>query len=300
MLLTATLSYFFVTVLLLLAQVQTSLVKCPSSKQSVELALQKAKIPGVAVMVLNATNILYEQGFGLTLPPINAEKRPVDPRESIFALGSISKTFIAVAAMQLVESKRLDLDLDVNRYLPFPLRVVHPLYPNHTITMRQVLSHTTSIGPNSQQELNYFSPNDDFTRANLTDDVFSFVQNKSNWLPNPPGTVAMYSNAGAALAALVVEKIAHQSFENYLHKYILQPLGIDRKQASYRLSDFQARNSDLIEHHIFNVSFLLTMRSLFTRLHFTQVCLATDRFILRTSMGVNSSLWSAWQMFCQF
>jgi CubicO group peptidase (beta-lactamase class C family) len=87
--------------------------------------------------------------------------------------------------------------------------------------------------------------------------------------------VALYSNAGAGLAALVVEYIARQPFEDYLHKHILQPLGINRKQASYRLSDFRERKSDLIEHYVFNSSWLPTLRSLFPRLHFTQVSLTT-------------------------
>ena len=291
MVLTATLSYFCPTVLLLLVQVQTGLLECPPSKTAIERALQKANIPGIAVVVVNATNILYEQGFGFTLPSVAAEKRSVDPRNSIFMLASISKTFIAVAAMQLVEAKRLDLDLDVNVYLPSPLRVVHPLYPKSTITMRHVLSHTTSIGSNDDQEIYYFSPNDDFTQANLADDVFSFIQNKSSWLPNPPGTVARYSNIGAGLAAVVVEKITGQSFENYLHKHILQPLGIDRKQASYRLSDFQARKSDLIEHHIFNTSLIPEMQAQFPRLKFTQVRLTTSHWVFRSTMDKNSSLW---------
>ena len=216
-------SYCTFSVLLIFAQVQSGRLECPPSKLSIERALLDDNIPGVAVVVVNTTHILYEQGFGFNLPPFAADRRPVSARKSIFAIGSIAKTFIAVAAMQLVESKDLDLDIDVNRYLPFPLRVAHPLYPNYTITMRHVLSHTASIGPNLQQELSYFSPNDDFTQANFTEDVFSYVRNNSNWLPNPPGTVALYSNAGAALGALIVEYIARQSFEDYLHEHILEP-----------------------------------------------------------------------------
>ena len=65
---------------------------------------------------------------------------------SIFVLASISKTFIAVAAMQMVELNLLNLDEDINKYLSGSTKIVHPYYPNVTITTRHLLTHRAAIG----------------------------------------------------------------------------------------------------------------------------------------------------------
>src|ERR1700733_8133173 len=97
--------------------------KCPS-RSFIEQSLLDAHIPGAAVVVVNATDILYQEAFGhQSLSPV----KMMDVNKSIFVLASISKTFIAVVVMQLVESNRLDLDTDINQYLSSPnQRISHP------------------------------------------------------------------------------------------------------------------------------------------------------------------------------
>lgn len=259
--------FIFVT----LCQGNNDLSKCPPSKTSIENSLQEANIPGLVAMVVNSTDNLYEQAFGYNSPPISNERRPIDSTKTIFALASISKTFIALAAMQLVESNHLDLDKDINQYLSLPTKIIHPLYPNVFITMRHLLSHTSAIEPNFDDEIKHYVPNDDFTKTNLSDIILSYVNNQQNWLPKPPGAVVHYSNIGASLAALVIEQITEIPFEDYVREKILQPLGIQKKDAGYRLSDFQNRIQDLIEHYIFNSSWLEEAQNLLPQLNITQV-----------------------------
>lgn len=257
--------------LLVFAHASQKVAQCPPSKSVVERSLLDARIPGMAAVVVNTNGVVYEQGFGSTSPPIFADLHPVDPVQSVFVLASISKTFIAVAVMQLVELHLLDLDTDINAYLPSGIRVIHPLYPNHTITLRHILSHTASIGPNFREEMKHYVPGDDFTKTNLSEIILPYLSEKGNWLPDPPGTVVNYSNVGAGFAAVIVERIAHTSFETYLHEKILQRLCIDRTEASYRLSDFQERQNDLIEHFIFNTSWLGQAQDWLPQLNFTIV-----------------------------
>ena len=116
--------------------------------------------------------------------------------------------------------------------------MIHPSYPGHTLTMRHLLTHTASIGSNTREELKDYVPGDGFTRTKLSDFILPYLSDPANWLSNPPGNVTYYSNIGAGLAALIVERIAKISFERYVQEQILERLGIGRKQASYRLSDF--------------------------------------------------------------
>ncbi|CAF3773524.1 unnamed protein product [Rotaria sp. Silwood1] len=156
---------FALVFLFVLVHVRTNILECSPSKTEVERSLIDAYIAGVAAVVVNATYILYEQGFGSMKPPIFCENLPVDPIKSIFLLVSISKTFIPVSAMQPVEQYLLDLDANLNHYLAPGMRVHHPLYPNHTITMRHILSPTSGIGSNFAEDLTHFSSNDDFTKT---------------------------------------------------------------------------------------------------------------------------------------
>jgi len=260
--------FFYLTALL---QEKKDVFQCLPSRTSIENSLQDANIPGLAAIVVNSTNILYEQAFGYNSPPIFNELQPIDPKKTIFVLASISKTFIAVAVMQSVELHRLDLDKDINQYLSPHMNVIHPFYPNISITMRHILSHTSGIGPNFDEEIKHYVPNDDFTKTNLSDIILSYINNKSNWLPNPPGTIFHYSNIGASLAALIVEQISQIPFEKYVRENILQPLGINKNDAGYRLSDFENRKKDLIEHFLFNSSWLEQAQTWLPQLNITQV-----------------------------
>ncbi len=244
--------------------------QCPPSRTSIERSINEAYIPGLVAIVVDSTKILYEQAVGYHSPLILTERQPIDSSNSIFVLASISKTFIAVAAMQVVESGLLELDANINQYLSPNMKVVHPLYPDIPITMRHLLSHRAGIGPNFAEELTHYMTGDGFTRTNLTDVIWQYLKNESNWLPVPPSNVTYYSNVGACLAALVVERITNVSFERYVHQNILKPLGIDKK-ASYRLSDFEDRKNDLVDHYIFNVSWLKNYQNMVPQLNVIQV-----------------------------
>ncbi|CAF2994312.1 unnamed protein product [Rotaria sp. Silwood2] len=167
--------------------------ECPPSRSSIELALEEAHISGLVAIVVNSDSILYDQAFGYQSPTMTNPHLPMSFSNSMFAIASISKTLIAYAAMQLVESQQLDLDKDINMYLsPLP-RIAHPVHPEVIITMRNVLSHMTSIGPNLDEELKeMYLPGDDFTRTNLSDVIYKFAGNASDWFYIPHFSLSNY------------------------------------------------------------------------------------------------------------
>ena len=243
---------------------------CPNQQSIVE-SLQKVYVPGAAIVVVNATHTLYEQAFGLqSLSP----NQSIDIDKSIFTLASISKTFIAVAVMQLVEQELVDLDTDVNRYLSEPeRRIFHPNYTSHSITLRRLLSHSASIYVNPQVRNTYFQPGDDIFNESLAEFCFKYVNpNTSYWLPKPPGTVTAYSNEGTGLAALVVERITKMSYIDYVKQKVLIPLGIDITKVGVRLADF-TNTEDFVKHYAyaFNSSYLAEWNQKLPQLHITQI-----------------------------
>ena len=243
--------------------------QCPNQATREQL-LTDAHIPGAVIVVVNRTHIVHEQAFGYeSLSPWKS----MDADRSIFALASVSKTFIAVAVMQLVELNLLDLNVDVNEYLASAQqRVYHPLYPRHPITLRQLLSHSASIKRNDQMEGAFVQLEDAaLTSTSLADTCYTYLNpNSSNWLPHEPGTVTLYSNIGSSLAALVVERVTRMPYYQYVKEKILKPLDIDTTRAAFRLSDFATRE-DLVRHYTFNASRLGWLNSVFPQLNLAQV-----------------------------
>lgn len=263
--------FFFIIVLIKIGITESV---CPPTKQSIQNLLDEAFIPGAALLVINNSQIIYEQGIGYHSPLISEQQRhPINSSSSIFMLASISKTFIVISVMQLVELNHLNLDTDINQYLSPRMKIVHPYYPNTTITTRHLLSHSSGIGLNLVEQLKFYLPGDTFLQTNLGDLIQSYLIKNESWLPIPPGNITFYSNVGAGLAAFIVECLSGISFEKYVHENILKVLDIDEKKASYRLSDFQDESQNLVGHYVHNASWLKTFQEQMPQLNITRVCL---------------------------
>jgi CubicO group peptidase (beta-lactamase class C family) len=254
---------------ILFAYVAHQTRSCPTISH-IEKLLVQAHIPGAAIIVLNANKTLYEYAYGYDelLP-----ERSMDVDRSIFALASISKTFIAVAVMQLLQSSRVNLDHDINDYLRWPTRrILHPQYPTINITLRQLLSHSASIKRNDEMEGAFVQLGDAaLTPTGLEDACLQYLHpNASNWLPYRPGTVTLYSNMGSSLAALVVQRVTETPYDEYVREHILKPLNIDTTRAAFRLSHLR-NPADLVRHYTFNQSRFDWVNTIFPQLELTQV-----------------------------
>lgn len=195
--------------------------------------MRVASAPGLAAAIVKNGAVAWSAGFGDA--DIDAH-RPVTP-DSVFILASISKTPIAISAMELVENGSLDLDADISIYLPF--QVENPNYRGEKITLRMLLTHTSSLLDSNEID-NHLSVGDspislrDFMEGYTSPDGAYY--RSDNWSStNAPGTYEEYSNSGASLAAYVVEAISGESYAQYARRTIFTPLGMNN--TSYRLTD---------------------------------------------------------------
>jgi CubicO group peptidase (beta-lactamase class C family) len=101
--------------------------------------LAEAHTPGIAVAVVRGDRIVWSDAVGWA----DRERGLRTTPNTAFQLASVSKTVTCAGIMALVEDGRLDLDADVNEYLPFEVRV--PSAPGVPITMRTLLTHTSAI-----------------------------------------------------------------------------------------------------------------------------------------------------------
>jgi CubicO group peptidase (beta-lactamase class C family) len=129
-------------------------------------------------------------------------------------IASISKTFVALAVMRLVEQNTLQLDADISTYLGWNLR--HPDYPDIPITLRMLLSHQAGM----RDGINYALPMD----ASLETEL----KNGKAWdSDHRPGTYFTYANLNFPITAAVMEAATGRRFDNIMKQQVFDPLKLD-------------------------------------------------------------------------
>jgi len=225
-----------------------------TSKKNEKLNLEleelykSSSLVGFTVSIVDNNDVLYQNSLGHA----NITKSKKYTEHTTQAVASVSKTVIALAIMKAVEQEKLDLDTDINKYLPFEIK--HPHHPDKPITIRHLATHTsgikglqeidyrTYIFENlSETDLSIYPPESkplfDFVRTNIDMDDSTYLEkvlatygewyDTSNFSMNVPGEKYEYSNLASNLAAYVIESATGISYEEYTHLYIFKPLEMD-------------------------------------------------------------------------
>jgi D-alanyl-D-alanine carboxypeptidase len=162
---------------------------------------QAGRSPGLQVAIFQGSDITYDNAFG---------HATIDTR---FPIGSITKMFTAVAIMQLVEQKRIDLDAKVAMYLPSAPYATQ-------VTVRQLLQHTSGLW----NYVDYAIQQHLSSKPTTTADILSLVAKHP--LTAPPGTKWQYSNSGYVVLGLIVEHVSGETLAQYDRDRIFQPIGM--------------------------------------------------------------------------
>ena len=143
-----------------------------------------------------------------------ASKRAITIDDPV-RIASISKLVLAIGVMRLVEEGKLDLDADVSTTLGWTLR--NPAFPDKSITLRHLLSHTSSL----TDAAGYWQVPFDGNFKDVTDDPKA-------WDPqHAPGTYWRYANVGFPLIGAVMEKATGERMDLLMQRLVLQPLGLN-------------------------------------------------------------------------
>ena len=202
----------------------------------------KGNAPSVQVAVIHGEEILWSRAFG--------EDGGVD---RIGMIASVQKVVTAAAVLQLVEGGVIDLDTDVQQYVPFPLR--HPDHPEEPITVRMLLAHRSGLGefrhqfdwdtegvfspryrPSAPEALSALS-HEEFLEASLT-------QGGSNYHPrmwaSEPGRRYSYSVSAYPLLRHLVGRVSDMGYEEYLREHIFEPLAMT--SSGFSVDEFAERH----------------------------------------------------------
>jgi CubicO group peptidase (beta-lactamase class C family) len=177
----------------------------------VQEQMREMRMPGVALAIVKGDDVVHLEAFG----DADSSGRAVTP-QTPFIIGSTSKSFTALAIMQLVEAGKIDLDAPVRRYIPW-FRVADR-EASERITVRNLLNHTSGLSRAAGGE--YLQKHDD-SKGALESAGRSL---RTQELDRPVGKSFEYSNANYTILGLIVQRVSKESYERYVEEHILTPL----------------------------------------------------------------------------
>lgn len=184
----------------------SSYSQADKAASDIEQLMQETPVMGLSVAVVKNNKLIYTKAYGLKDAELKTPLSTVD----IFRIASISKSFSATSIMQLVEKKKLSLDDDVSDLIGFKVR--NPQYPDVVITLKMILSHTSSLNDSE----GYFSL-----------DAINPSKN-ANWQKcynsYEPGKGYQYCNLNFNMAGTIIERVSGERFDHYVLNHILKPL----------------------------------------------------------------------------
>lgn len=194
---------------------EDSISKLEQLQQEIINIQKTASMPALGIAIIDKG----EQVWVTSLGKANlAENTDVD-QHSLFRIGSISKMFVALAVLKLVEEGKLNLDDKVRELVP-EIEFENQWQDTHPVRLAHLLEHTTGWGDMTMVEYAHKQAQPIALKEALT--LFPKAR-KSRW---PAGTRHAYSNIGPAVAGYIVEKTTGLLFEDYIDQNFFTPLGM--------------------------------------------------------------------------
>ena len=195
--------------------------------------LETQRIPGLALAITHKDQVVYVRGYG------TAGDGQAVTEKTQFRLASLSKSFTALAVLQLVEASLINLDKPVADYLPeFTLAIPAAAA---AITVRQLLNHTSGLADTG------FTGSLARQQETLADRVASLRTARQ---VSPPGAAFHYFDPNYQVLARLVEVVSGQSFDAYLQAHIFTPLAMHDTISAVTSDDAAKRAKLLAQGHI--------------------------------------------------
>jgi len=208
--------YFLVLAAAFLAGTLQANIPTSSIEEFIGTEWPASGAPGMAYAVVDGDNV-HADARGATLAGGEVAITP----DTRFLIGSVTKSFTAIAIMQLVEEGRLDLDAQLHEYID-----EFKGQPAEAITLRQLLNHTSGLSTVQGNARHAQSTPGE-------DDLADHVARIGQWeLAHEPGTVWEYSNANYHVLGRIIEIASDEDYITYVETRILAPLGMENSSFS--------------------------------------------------------------------
>ncbi|MCE7995142.1 MAG: beta-lactamase family protein [Roseivirga sp.] len=181
--------------------------------------MKEKEIPGLFVSVVTSDTVLWQEGLGVA----NLSTKANVTEDHLFRIGSISKTFTALAIMKLVEEGKLNLNTKLSDLAP-EINFENRWKETHPVRLVHLLEH--KAGFDDMHFSGFAKDREPGTKA--LDEVRSYESSmRSRW---KPGLVHSYSNPGYVILGYLIEKVSGRPYQEYIRDQILLPLGMYETQ----------------------------------------------------------------------
>ena len=166
--------------------------------------LEQQRIPGAAVAVVHEGRVIFSQCYGYA----DTQNKVPIAEDTYFMVGSLTKSFTALAVLKLIEQGKIDLNADIKNYIPdFSIKNLDG--SETPITVNHLLTHTSGL------MIDYYIRRTGEKKQSNTD---LLSQLREEYLCFRPGSASKYSNIGYRLLGIMIERVTGERFENYLEK----------------------------------------------------------------------------------
>ena len=206
----------------------------PAAVDAIVMEQMRAQgVPGMALALVRGGEVVHVRGYGRS-----GDGAEVTPRTR-FLVASLSKSFTALAVLQLAHDGRVDLDAPVRRYLP-GFTLADPDAAAR-ITVRQLLDHRSGLG-----DAGYHDPRTGFPRT-LEGRVAALARARP---VAEPGAAFRYFNPNYEVAARLVEVVSGEPFGWYLEERVFGPLGMEDTVSVTSSDDLRRGVDGLARGHV--------------------------------------------------
>jgi CubicO group peptidase (beta-lactamase class C family) len=192
-------------------RLKTLLTAVPAIEKQIDDQMKKESLPGLAIGIVVDGALVYSKGFGVT----SVETKAVPDADTVYRIGSITKSFTGLALLSLRDEGVLQLDDPLAKWIPEAHQLVYPSRDSARITLRQLANHTSGL-----PRMGPFPPED-----GPTEDMVVRALDKLQ-LETTPGTNWKYSNLGFSLLGIAVGRAAKAPYHHVIAKRIIGPLGM--------------------------------------------------------------------------
>ena len=219
-----------------------------------ENKLAKADMAGLQAAIISKGELKWIGSYGKS----DYLKNTSVNDSTLFMIASCSKPVTALGLMKLYDDGLIDLNDDINDYLPF--KIVNPNYPSEPITFRMLLAHASSFRDDTPLLVSLYTFEDGGDSPILLEDFIKdyflpngkYYNTEKNFHKARPGSARDYSNAGYALIGYLIQRISGKDFSTFMQEEIFHPLGM--RSSYWFLNDIPHKNISMPHEFVENKS----------------------------------------------
>jgi len=187
--------------------------------------MNETKVPGLSLSIVKDQNIVYANGFGSR----NLKNNLPATTNTLYGIGSCTKSFTGLAILQLVAEGRLDLNDRIAEYLP--------IYWNKQVTVHQLLTHSSgmpSLGVAEAMIDRLIEMDERGLPMGGWDDFYTHLNGAKDEITDQEEDIFFYFNSGYELLGLIIEGITGMEYSEYIQENILKPLSMKNSTFEYK------------------------------------------------------------------